>query len=66
MKMWVFRIPTGPGGDPRGKACDPNELNASEMALGNLASSKKCILNYVGCLEFILKELFDFQNLRQG
>ncbi|QQZ30385.1 hypothetical protein HMY34_17380 [Thiothrix subterranea] len=66
MKMWVFRLPTGPGGDPNGGACDVNKLNASEIALGEKNSEVHCHTNYDNCLDFTLDELFTFGNLRQG
>ncbi|TGO03354.1 hypothetical protein PN36_08060 [Candidatus Thiomargarita nelsonii] len=66
MRMWVFRVPTGPGGDPVGRACSPNELNPSEMGVGAVKSEEYCEINYDNSLEFVLRELFKKKNLRQG
>jgi hypothetical protein len=66
MKMWVFRVPTGAGGDPMGRVCAPNELNPSEMDAGAVNSEDYCEINYDNCLEFVLSELFQKGNLRQG
>jgi len=66
MKMWVFRLPTGPGGDPTGGACDRNKLNISEISLGEKNSENKSHTSYDNCLTFTVEELFKFGNLRQG
>lgn len=63
MSIWVFRVPTGEGGDPKGRECRIGELNEAEMAVG---AGKKCAISYDGCCDFVLKELFDEGLLRQG
>ena len=66
MRMWVFRLPTDSGGDPIGRTCSPDELNASEMGVGAVNAEDYCEINYENSLEFVLKELFEKKNLRQG
>jgi hypothetical protein len=64
--MWVFRLPTKKGGDPVGRGCSPDELNASEMTVGIANSDQQCQVGYNNDLGFILDELFTYKNLRQG
>ncbi len=65
MQMWVFRLPTGPGGDPSG-SCDPNEIDREELELNLENADQRCLTSYENCLDFAIQEVFKKGNLRQG
>jgi len=64
MNLWVFRLSRGWGGGSPAGHC-PNNIDRNRLAR-TLANISQSPINYDHAIDFLISELFDEGNLRQG